>query len=114
MGPLRATVAWRIIVLLFSAAILHCNENLLDFNYQNPCFEKDIVPLVRRDCASCHERGEYGFRIQGKVSDYETIRAYVDVEDPHDSLILQYATGKDGGKRHPQVWSENSKEYITS
>ncbi len=100
-------------LLISLVLILQCNDVALDLNYQNPCFEKDIVPLVKRDCSRCHENGEYRFKISGTGRDYETIISYCDTTQPENSLFLKYATGKGTGKKHPKIWEEGSKEYIT-
>lgn len=99
-----------VLISVFSVVFwLNCNDVVLDIDYQNPCFEKDIIPLVKRDCASCHENGEYNFRLTGSISDYNTIVAYCDTNEPENSLFLKYATGH---KKHPRIWREGSKEYM--
>ncbi|MCX7958919.1 MAG: hypothetical protein N3B13_07720 [Deltaproteobacteria bacterium] len=103
--PSSGKVFLRLVLMVF---IYNCNGNLPDINYQNPCFEKDIVPLLKRDCASCHENGEYKFRITGSVNDYNTVVAYCNVDEPGKSLFLEYATGH---KKHPRIWKEGTREY---
>jgi hypothetical protein len=98
-----------VILVVMAVVVLQCSDEFLNIDYQNPCFEKDIVPLVKRDCASCHENGEYRFKVTGSKSDYETLYSYSDSNKPEDSLILVYATGK---KKHPKIWDENSREYL--
>ncbi len=98
-----------ILISVFSLVFwLNCNDVFLDIDYRDPCFEKDIQPLVKRDCSSCHENGEYNFRLTGSISDYNTIVAYCDTNEPGNSLFLLYATGH---KKHPRIWREGSKEY---
>ena len=98
-----------VILVVMAVVVLQCSDEFLNIDYQNPCFEKDIVPLVKRDCARCHENGEYRFKVTGSKSDYETLYSYSDSNKPEDSLIFVYATGK---KKHPKIWDENSREYL--
>ncbi|MGC9042766.1 MAG: hypothetical protein ACP5KG_02795 [Myxococcota bacterium] len=98
------------LLIILSFSVLYCNDISLDLNYQNPCFEKDIVPLVKRDCSRCHENGEYRFKVIGSRDDYQILYSYADTQNPDESLILKYATGK---KKHPKIWNEGSKEYLT-
>ncbi len=105
MTNLRQLVSF----IVFSFLLLRCNDVGVDINYQNPCFERDIVPLVKRDCAKCHENGEYSFKVIGSSSDYDIIVSYSDINSPENSLILEYAVGR---KHHPKIWKEGSKEYL--
>jgi len=76
----------------------------------NVCFEKHVVPLVRRDCALCHERGEYGTRLQGTAADYDEIARWVTPNDPAASDFLAWAAGKGA---HPVVWAKDSAPHRT-
>ncbi len=91
---------WRIALVLLAIA---CQKTELP--QENVSFRRHVVPLLKRDCAACHEGGQYRVRIRGEPSDYPHIRHYLLIPDagsPHatvvaeDSLLLQFAAGGTG------------------
>jgi hypothetical protein len=78
-------------------------------NEEKISFGQDIVPLLRRDCASCHSYGQYGIRIAGDTSDYAAVMGYVDLQNPEEyGGFLWWAAG---GRRHPISWPRGGIPY---
>jgi hypothetical protein len=82
----------------------------LDLPARNVCYGDHVVPLVRRDCAPCHENGEYNVPLAGDDGDLDEIRKWVMAGEPDSSLFLLYAAGAED---HPIIWTEGSDERRT-
>jgi len=94
-------------VFLLSIIVLGCG---LFLPTSNVCFDKHIVPLVKRDCAACHDGGEYGIRLEGRSSDHSELVRYISRFDPDGSSLLKWVRGQG---EHPVIWQEKSREFKT-
>lgn len=82
----------------------------LELPDSNVCYDDHIKPLVKRDCAACHENGEWGVLLAGGDRDFPEIKRYVAPGEPDSSLFLWYA---EGFNHHPYIWGKTSQEYRT-
>lgn len=71
------------------------------------CFTDQVVPLVRCDGASCHQRGEFGVQLGGTADDFAEWVRYIHLDTPEESVLFQYAEGLGD---HPVLWSAGSEE----
>ncbi len=76
----------------------------------NACFEKNVLPLLERDCALCHYHGEYGIKLRGDPADYQELMRYSLPYDSAGSPLMQWASG---AFMHPVLWPEGGSEYLT-
>jgi cytochrome c5 len=74
-------------------------------------FRHHVVPILKRDCAACHEQGEYRVKIRGDHTDYgRLVPFFVHLTSPASSRLLLYAAGE---ANHPRLWPEDCREYAT-
>jgi len=93
-------------MLLF---ITSCDP-VLDTPAVNACFERNVLPLVERDCSFCHFRGEYGVKLKGRQGDFQELMRY---SLPYDSSGSPFLAWASGAYMHPIIWPEDSDEYKT-
>ena len=88
----------------------------LELPEQDVSYSDHIVPLVARDCAFCHENGEFDIKLQGLSEDYDTLRRFSCVDQPQVSPVLSCGSGDVCGyehRKHPILWPEDSLEHTT-
>lgn len=93
-------------LLLLALALAGCRR---DLPREGVCFSEHIVPLLRDDCAACHTNGEYDVRLQGRSSDYEALRRWVNPLYP-DVGLIPLLLGDVDTKDHPPIWKAGSRE----
>lgn len=105
------TTSWAALLViaapLFTLLYIACSA---DTPHSNVCFADHVVPLVRSDCAPCHGNGEYDVELQGDPGDLEELERYISPFDPDDSLLLDWAEGRDD---HPPLWTSGSEARAT-
>jgi hypothetical protein len=104
-GRLFATASLALIALAGAA----CHRNLPS---EDVCFAEHVVPLLRDDCAACHTNGEYNVKIQGRPTDYDVLRIWVNPLYP-DVGLIPLLLGDVESKDHPPVWKSGSRELQT-
>ena len=93
---------------LLSGLVISCSN--LELPDENVCYETHIVPLIERDCAICHENGEYNIKLAGKKGDYNKLQRYINYNAPEDSRLLAYTRGE---LNHPALYDKDYDEYKT-
>ncbi len=95
--------------LLISVAIVACGKKSEPLPTKNVCFETNILPLIKRDCAFCHWHGEYYIKLRGEAQDYDELMRYIDPAKVEEKgYLLSWASGY---KKHPILWVKGSPEY---
>jgi hypothetical protein len=90
----------------------------LELPEKDVSYSDHIVPLVKRDCAFCHENGEYNAKLAGEENDYDEIWRFVDPPDYPYTALMAWAAGLDQKmldrwQTHPVLWPEGSAEHRT-
>jgi hypothetical protein len=70
-------------------------------------FAEHVVPIIGRDCSSCHSKGEDGVRLRGEDGDYPEVMRYVVPWHRRSSTFLEWASGERGF--HPATWPRGSE-----
>ncbi len=99
---LRRTAA--VAICLSALVYLACQRSVPSSNL---CYDKHVVPLVKRDCAFCHENGEYGVTLVGNAGDFAELARYVQPYGGEKSPLVDWARGKNN---HPVLWDNGSDE----
>lgn len=75
-------------------------------------FKNDLSPLNKESCASCHGDGKPKPKIEGKASDYDSIKGFIGKADPESKRsYLWWCAGGYGDKKWHTFWEKDSEEY---